>query len=72
MGSNLTHGTKINIMLQKLLCKLGSHIWVVSHENGHSVDWSYKDGERITTNIDIKICLQKCLFCKKEKRETIN
>lgn len=60
-------------MLQRLLCKLGSHIWVVSHKNGYDVSWSCdEEGNLVTTKKEIKYSLQKCLFCKKEKKEVID
>ena len=60
-------------MLQKLLCKLGSHIWVVSHKDGYNVSWSCdEEGNLVTTRKDIKYCLHKCLCCNKEKKETLN
>jgi hypothetical protein len=86
VGSNLTHGTKINIMLQKLLCKLGSHIWVVSYKKEwHDIVPSFvylypptfpsienvtQINKGIPTELTYKV--QKCLFCKKEIKERIN
>ena len=45
-------------MFRKLLCWLGSHIWVVSQEEIHA---------SVMTD-PITVTKQKCLFCKKEKK----
>ena len=61
-------------MIQKILCKLGSHIWIVSHEK-HSM-YSFintKDVEKYKESQAYFIVyeMQKCLCCKKEKRKVI-
>jgi hypothetical protein len=74
-------------MLQKLLCKLGSHIWVVSHKvETHCIipqfALLYNIGSTPTSTLwqdmpkgiptELTYKVQKCLFCKKEIKERIN
>jgi len=61
-------------MLQKLLCYLGSHIWVVSHVKSSVYEFiSSKDIEKHKESgaYIITYEVQKCLCCKKEKRKEI-
>jgi len=66
---------KVIKMFRKLLCKLGSHIWVVSTEKDDSssiADFETRSGVLSIYIIEYRIFkVEKCLCCKKEKREVI-
>lgn len=61
-------------MFRKLLCWLGSHIWIVSHEKNTIGEITCSGSGKNCCKMQIKDVtyeIQKCLCCNKEKRKII-